>query len=189
MIIPIRIAHTQNKIALYEKRFECYQKIDALLNYSRFSARFSSFECTDKGNPVLMCQWEYLAIHDKPMDQKFHKNLLYSEMKYAFASHCLSEDETAFNSMQLLIRIDDKKALDETVEALKTFINSLFYNSGVKEIKRNQECFYEKAYKVECYKRKLENSLQMYRTVFVAQFISNKVKNFRRERNEISDGV
>lgn len=184
VIVSVCISKKQNKIALYEKRFECYQKIGALLNYAKFVAKFPSFECTEQVNPVWACQWEYLAIHDKPTNRKLRENLLCSEMKQVFASNCFSKDEAVFNSMQLLIRIKDGKKLDEALTALQAFINSLFFCTNLEELKKKQENFSEKMSEIECCQKKLANSLRMYRTAF--QTVVKKLKKFWRERNETS---
>ena len=63
LCISNSIAKKQNRISLFEKRLECYQKLMILKEFSDFANNFDSFDLQPGLNPRIRCQQEYLNIH------------------------------------------------------------------------------------------------------------------------------
>lgn len=138
--IPAWIAHKQNKIALYEKRLECYQKLMALKRFSCFADRFGSFEKNEDFDPVSQCQTEYLEVHGVLDDEKKARNRLYSNMSCMYALQCLAQDEELFLSIPLLTKSKKQDQLDSIETSLQDFVKKLFSKSTRSdELKQSQK--------------------------------------------------
>lgn len=56
LCISNSIAKKQNRISLFEKRLECYQKLMILKEFSDFANNFDSFDLQPGLNPRIRCQ-------------------------------------------------------------------------------------------------------------------------------------
>ena len=139
ILVPFRIAHTQNKIALFEKRLECYQKLMALRDFSNYANRFGSFELQLELDPVYQCQQEYLHIHGVLADERQAQRCRVGNMSGKYAMDCLDKDIELFTSIQLLTGAKKDTPLSEVKSALKAFVEALFTLRDPKGIKSAQK--------------------------------------------------
>jgi len=74
--VPSLIARKQNKIALYEKRFECYQRLESLKSFFLYVKEITSFVASPERqtNPIWICQQRYFSAHALLDDKDFQKN-------------------------------------------------------------------------------------------------------------------
>lgn len=136
---PFRIAHTQNKIALFEKRLECYQRLMALKDFSDFANGFDSFEPQLKTNPIYNCQQEYLQIHGVLADERRAQLCRVGNMNPKYAMDCLDKDTELFTSIQMLFGAKKVIPFSAIESALEIFVKALFIPKTPSEIKSAQK--------------------------------------------------
>ena len=127
--VPTHIAKEQNKIALYEKRFECYQQLKSLETFWMFVKDISTFSSSveKRTNPVWCCQQQYFNAHSLLDDKNFQRNRLEHFFQISYANSCLATDCKMILSLKLLICADeDEKQFEQMQTALKEFISELF---------------------------------------------------------------
>lgn len=154
--IPCRIARQQDKIALYEKRFECYQQFESLKSFWLLTKDIDSFEAdtNTKRNPVFECQQDYFIAHALSDDEKFRRGRYERSHQIAYARFCLEMDRKMFLSLKLLIENGERdKRIDNAQKALETFISLLFSeNSDLDDLLEKKKQFvmeYEDLIKIE----------------------------------------
>lgn len=127
--IPCRIARQQDKIALYEKRFECYQQFESLKSFWLLAQEIDSFETNTKAehNPAWNCQQAYFSVHSLLDDRKSQKGMYDYYQQIAHARFCLEMDRKMFLSLKLLIEDGERdKQIDDVQKSLEMFISALF---------------------------------------------------------------
>lgn len=162
---PFRIAHTQNKIALFEKRLECYQKLMALKSFSTFANRFDSFELQPELDPIYQCQQEYLYVHGVLTDEKRAQMCRVGNMSRKYAMNCLDKDTELFTSIQMLLGVKEDKTLSKIQSALKGFVETLFISKVPSEIKPAQEKLFEAFANAEKCCNSLRYEVKMHHTL------------------------
>ena len=123
--VPCLIARKQNKITLYEKRFECYQRIESLKSFFLYVKEITSFVASPEQptNPIFVCQQRYFSAHAL-LD--FQKNRFDYFHQISYARSCLEEDRKMLLSLGLLVGINKKDRMDKAQDALESFISALF---------------------------------------------------------------
>lgn len=122
--IPALIAHKQNKIALYEKRLECYQQLQALKHFNEFCSKKDDFCITGQIDPVYRCKQEYLNAHYSFLDRDYLKNSQYLQESYAALA--IEKDKNLFESLINLQLFKNDKQAKQSSDTLIEFVNSLF---------------------------------------------------------------
>lgn len=136
VLVPYRIANQQNKVALYEKRLECYQHFKALQTFCDFVGKYESFEkCniqmtksqeTIEVDPVYQCQQKYIDVHNLLFDSDFKKSYMNFALREICIKKCLEKDESFFISLQFLFKEADEKKTNCAKDSLTVFLNELF---------------------------------------------------------------
>lgn len=126
--ISLYIANRQNKIALYEKRLECYQKFLALNTFLDFISKYETFEKKQQseGDPVAQCQQKYLDIHGLLVDKEFQKYRFNCIYRNTYVLNCIEKDGSFFSSVQFLVGSSDEKSLIIANNTLTEFVDELF---------------------------------------------------------------
>lgn len=127
--VPTHIAKEQNKITLYEKRFECYQQLKSLETFWMSVKDIPTFSSSveKQTNPVWSCQQQYFAAHSLLDDKNFQRNRLNHFFQISYANSCLATDCKMVLSLKLLTcENDDENQLEQMHTALKEFIIELF---------------------------------------------------------------
>lgn len=119
---PFKIAHTQNKIALFEKRLECYQRLMALKDFSDYVSKIGPLGAQEK----YQCKQKYLYIHGVLADERRAEMSKIGNMSAKYAKECLDKDSELFTSIELLIKVKNESLLKEVNTSLQEFIKSLF---------------------------------------------------------------
>ena len=178
--VPYRIAHKQNKVALFERRFECFQYFESLKNFAKFVDGFDTFDTQESVSPVLSCQIEYLEFHSVLNDRKNRETVLYSHNRITFALYCLNKDRSFFSTMKLLIRVKDNSELEEVFAALKEFVVELFSTEkNPEDIKQKQKHFSDSFNRIAVYRETFEKTLRMYKSCPILERIKTL---WRQER-------
>lgn len=139
--VPIWIANEQNKIALYEKRFECYQQLESLKAFWLSLKCITSFTSSKEtqSNPVWSCQQNYFNAHALLDDKDFQRNRYDHFHQISYARSCLEADRKMLLSLKLLVGgKNTEEQLDQTQVALEAFIYALF-NEEEKNITQNMD--------------------------------------------------
>ena len=137
--IPCLIARKQNKITLYEKRFECYQRLESLKSFFLYVKEMSSFAASPEQqlNPVWICQQRYFSAHALLDDKDFQNKRFDYFRRISYARSCLEEDRKMLLSLGLLVGINKKDRMDKAQEALESFISLLFNED--KKVNKDKE--------------------------------------------------
>ena len=139
IFISFLTARKQNKIVLFEKRFECYQRLMELKRFSDFANRFNSFEPQSETNPIYDCQQEYLQIHGVLADERRAQLCRVGNMGQKYAMDCLDKDIELFTSIQMLFGTKKVSSFPAVESALVTLVKALFIPKTPSEIKSAQE--------------------------------------------------
>lgn len=158
---PFRIAHTQNRIALFEKRLECYQKLMALKSFSTFANRFDSFELQPELDTIYQCQQEYLFVHGVLADEKRAQMCRVGNMSWKYAMDCLDKDIELFASMQMLFGVKKVIPFSAVESALEIFVKALFIPKTPSEIKSAQKELLKAFTNAEAYCNGLRHEIKM----------------------------
>lgn len=126
ILVPFRVAYIQNRVALFEKRLECYQRLMALKDFSKYTSRFDSFDPQPEIDPIYQCQQEYLYIHGVLADERQAQRCRVGNMSGKYAMGCLDKDIELFTSIQMLMGAKEDTPLSEVKSALKAFVEALF---------------------------------------------------------------
>lgn len=147
VLIPLRIANKQNKIALYEKRFECYQQFKALEAFWLYLNEVSTFNSSPEQqiNHIWICQQRYFSAHALLEDKNFQKDCFNSLRQIIYARFCLEEDRKMLLSLSLLVKNNNRHQFNQTQDALEIFILALFNER--KKFSQDQESATESFYK------------------------------------------
>ena len=126
--VPCLIARKQNKITLYEKRFECYQRLESLKSFFLYVKEISSFVASPEQqlNPAWICQQRYFSAHALLDDKDFQNKRFDYFHRISYARSCLEEDRKMLLSLGLLVGINKKDRMDKAQDALESFISALF---------------------------------------------------------------
>ena len=106
--VPCLIARKQNKITLYEKRFECYQRLESLKSFFLYVKEISSFVSSPEQqlNPAWICQQRYFSAHALLDDKDFQNKRFDYFHRISYARSCLEEDRKMLLSLGLLVGIN-----------------------------------------------------------------------------------
>lgn len=126
ILVPFRVAYIQNRVALFEKRLECYQKLMALKDFSNYANEINSSESLLDSNSTYQCQQEYLYIHGVLADEKRAQMCRTGNMRGKYAKDCLDKDIELFASIKMLFELKNDVPLSEVKSALKAFVEALF---------------------------------------------------------------
>ena len=174
--VPSLIARKQNKIALYEKRFECYQRLESLKSFFLYVKEITSFVASPERqtNPIWICQQRYFSAHALLDDKDFQKNRFDYFYQISYARSCLEEDRKMLLSLGLLVGINKKDRMDKAQDALESFISALFnedkkVNKGKeatassyeKELLQKKDTFVSAFYTILEYESKLEKKMKI----------------------------
>lgn len=122
LVIAIRTAWLQNKVALYSKRLECYQQFQALKSFYLFSHKSKGFE--DDGEEIVSkLRCKYLSIHFSLLDRDYQKNHSVLEETYIFFG--IEKDIAMFESLEYLSLFNNHALTERAAQALESFITVL----------------------------------------------------------------
>ena len=188
--VPCLIARKQNKITLYEKRFECYQRLESLKSFFLYVKEITSFVASpeQQTNPI---QQRYFSAHALLDDKDFQKNRFDYFHQISYARSCLEEDRKMLLSLGLLVGINKKDRMDKAQDALESFISALFneekkLNDGKeatessyeKELLQKKDTFVSEFETILGYESRLEKKMKIE--------TGCKVRPIKKEKN--SDG-
>lgn len=191
--VPCLIARKQNKITLYEKRFECYQRLESLKSFFLYVKEITSFVASpeQQTNPIWICQQRYFSAHALLDDKDFQKNRFDYFHQISYARSCLEEDRKMLLSLGLLVGINKKDRMDKAQDALESFISALFneekkLNAGKeatessyeKELLQKKDTFVSEFETILGYESRLEKKMKIE--------TGCKVRPIKKEKN--SDG-
>ena len=155
ILIPCRIARQQDKIALYEKRFECYQQLESLKTFWNYLNEVTSITSAaeDQTHSVWTCQQYYFNAHSLLDDEDFQRNRFKYFHQNAYARFCLEIDSKMLLSLKLLVADENEEIqIDNVKKTLELFIIALFGKQSEDElsVKKNQFVIeYEKLLQIE----------------------------------------
>lgn len=132
VVVSVIMAHTQNKIALHEKRMECYLHFQALGHFIGFFQKWESFQRAETVDPIYQCQQKYLNIHYDVLDRMYLQNLAIMENNYA--KQALEKDRVFFQSLLFLGILDKKFDTESLYQALESFVTELFIRIRITEM-------------------------------------------------------
>lgn len=191
--VPCLIARKQNKITLYEKRFECYQRLESLKSFFLYVKEISSFVASPEQqlNPAWICQQRYFSAHALLDDKDFQNKRFDYFHRISYARSCLEEDRKMLLSLGLLVGINKKDRMDKAQDALESFISALFneekkLNDGKeatessyeKELLQKKDTFVSEFETILGYESRLEKKMKIE--------AGCKVRPIKKEKN--SDG-
>lgn len=132
IVVPAIIAHKQNRIALYEKRFECYQQLESLKAFFVYIQKITNFEESDEvTNPTWSCQQSYFNAHSLLEDKDYQRQRLDAVHQVTYMRFCIEMDRKLLLSLKLLVA--KKKEIVHIYalqKALTAFVESLFKASA-----------------------------------------------------------
>ena len=191
--VPCLIARKQNKITLYEKRFECYQRLESLKSFFLYVKEISSFVASPEQqlNPAWICQQRYFSAHALLDDKDFQNKRFDYFHRISYARSCLEEDRKMLLSLGLLVGINKKDRMDKAQDALESFISALFNedkkvnkdkeataSSYEKELLQKKDTFVSEFETILGYESRLEKKMKIE--------TGCKVRPIKKEKN--SDG-
>lgn len=137
VIVSIYTARTQNKIALYERRFTCYQQFSGLKAFANFIENLENPAA--ENNTILQYQQKYLDIHNLLVDEEFQKYRFDATRRNVYVWNCLEKDRYFITSTLFLLRRIDEKELEALETAITKFIEELFKSPSEMDIKKITE--------------------------------------------------
>ena len=127
--IPALIAYRQNKIALYEKRLEYYQKLQALKRFAEFCNKWETFNKTDSVDPIYQCQQGYLNAHYSVLDKDYLQN--WQWLRENYVALALEKDQDLFSSLVYLQLFKNLKQAIKCFDALKSLMLNKYLSFAI----------------------------------------------------------
>lgn len=165
LCISNSIAKKQNRISLFEKRLECYQKLMILKEFSDFANNFDSFDLQPGLNPRIRCQQEYLNIHGVFDSEKRTQLSQIGNMGGKYAMDCLNKDIELFTTIQMLFGLNGNTPLLGVKSALKAFVEAFVTLSDPKGVKSAQKNLFKAFADAEEYCNSLRYEVKMHHTL------------------------
>ena len=161
IIVSIRTAGTQNKIALYERRFTCYQQFCGLQAFADFIDKLENPAADN--DTILQYQQKYLDIHNLLVDKEFQKYRFDAPRRNVYVWNCLEKDRYFITSALFLTREIDEPELKALETAMTKFIEALFLpgNMDIKKIVETKDSFIDCFSKVSSIETELKAKLQL----------------------------
>ena len=145
VLIPLFIAKKQNKIALYDKRLECYRTLSSIVDFCEFISQFESFDDNTDQNvkphsPIEACKNKYIFIHDGLNDKARSQMNMLDFWKIMFTRNCINNDKDVICVGAFLTKAISLIDAKEIADALSEFVNALFKPEESSDIlsKRNK---------------------------------------------------
>lgn len=138
--ISIYTAKKQNKIALYEKRLECYLQFIELKSFAEFIEKEENLptgKIEDRSNDndkVLQLQGKYMDIHSLFSNKEFRQYRFDPIQKGIYIGDCLEKDKITLISMEFLLKSTNKVRVFSVQESLSILIGQLFRPASSVEI-------------------------------------------------------
>lgn len=164
IIVPAAISVKQNKIALYEKRFECYQQLESLKTFWNYLKEVTSITSAaeDQTHSVWTCQQYYFNAHSLLDDEDFQRNRFKYFHQNAYARFCLEIDSKMLLSLKLLVADENEEAqIDNVKETLETFVVALFGQQNDDDLMEKKNQFVKEYEKLLPIENKLVNLLKI----------------------------
>ncbi len=161
IIVSIRTAGTQNKIALYERRFTCYQQFCGLQAFADFIDKLEN--PTADNDTISQYQQKYLDIHNLLVDKEFQKYRFDAPRRNVYVWNCLEKDRYFITSALFLTRKIGEAELKALETAMTKFIEALFLpgNIDIKKIAETKDSFIDCFSKVSSIETELKAKLQL----------------------------
>lgn len=157
IFVPNLIAAKQNKIALYEKRLNCYQRFISLKWFWSYLLK-QDFKVDSGKNPIKHCQTEYFKIHD------YIPSKACDEGRVEKLWDCMGEDKKMFLSLKFLIPEHNEEAIKMAQDSLSSFVKALFCEEGnMAEIEKRSHVFVKNFEMIKDYDEKISEQLMLYR--------------------------
>lgn len=158
IFVPNLIAAKQNKIALYEKRLDCYQRFISLKWFWGYLLEQDFTKAETGKNPIKHCQTEYFKIHD------YIPSKAYDEGRVEKLWDCMGEDEKMFLSLKFLIPEHNEEAIKMVQESLSSFVKALYCEKGnIEKVGKKSLEFTKNFEMIKDYDEKLSKQLMLYR--------------------------
>ena len=126
--VPNFIASEQNKIALFDKRFEKYQEFLALKEFSDRIKEVTS-ETNQIKDYIYSIQQKYLDVHNVLVEERYIRYRYDQAFRNVAVLKSLEKDTELFKMIPLLLRIKNEEAIIETNKVFKKFILEVFKSS------------------------------------------------------------
>lgn len=132
IIISIYTAKKQNKIALYEKRLNCYLQFSELRKFVEFIAKSDNLpqNVSDKNDAgiskIQEIQDQYCRGHNLFVNQEFLRYRLDSIKRNVYIWDCLEKDQFMLTSLLFLAKHTEEIELGNVKSALSKLIRELF---------------------------------------------------------------
>ena len=143
VIVSVCTAKKQNKIALYDKKFECYQQLQALKSFIESCEQLKEFKSADD---VSNCQQKYLSIHYSVLDREYLRNGVMLRNAYAYTG--IEKDRALLTSCAFLGIFKQKDLSNVTIldlmNALESFVKELFKSFPEGKDKEKQDSIKQK---------------------------------------------
>lgn len=125
IFVPCFIAKRQNKIALFDKRFQKYQQFLALKEFSEIIKNIALENNQIEGH-IWTIQESYLNIHIAGVDKEYIKNRKDITYIKIVALSNLERDKELFETLPLVLKIKDITVIKSVNESLQQFVKKLF---------------------------------------------------------------
>lgn len=156
IFVPNLIAAKQNKIALYEKRLDCYQRFISLKWFWGYLLEQDFTKAETGKNPIKHCQTEYFKIHD------YIPLKAYDEARVEKLWDCMGEDEKMFLSLKFLTPKHNDEAIKIAQDSLSSFVKALFCEEGnMAEIEKRSHVFVKNFEMIKDYDEKISEQLML----------------------------
>ena len=164
VIVPAQIAKEQNKIALYEKRFEYYEQFEALKQFWLYVKDIGGLTKESINNTtVLEYQFNYFNAHSILEDKDFWRKGHDSSYQLFYVRSCLEVDRKMFLSIKLLVATDSQiECIENAQYALEVFIEQLFFKAAEQYKISSSMREKEKAYDYESFFCKKEKFIEEF---------------------------
>lgn len=161
--VPNFIASEQNKIALFDKRFEKYQEFLALKEFSDCIKEVISGTSQIK-DYIYSIQQKYLDVHNVLAEERYIRYRYDQAFRNIAVFKSLEKDTELFKMIPLLLRIKNEEAIIETNKVFKEIIFEVFNSpekmSADKILELGQE-FVEKFSNIEFIENEFVKRLQL----------------------------
>lgn len=161
VIVSICTAKIQNKIALYERRFICYQQFCGLQAFADFIDQLEN-PAVDN-DTISQYQQKYLDIHNLLVDKEFQKYRFDPTRRNVYVWNCLEKDRYFITSALFLLRRIDEKELEALETAITKFIEELFRlpdKMDIKKITERKDSFIDSFSKIRFIEEELKTTLR-----------------------------
>ena len=166
--VPSKIAKRQDKIALYSKRFLCYEHFKVLKEFSEFIQKYKTFDRADDNStdPVLQCQSKYMDAHNLLVDEEVQK-YRFDPVRYnMYVLNCLEKDRYFITTTFFLLKAAKEDDLQTLEKSLTAFVEQLFKQSNeicIDKIKETRDAFVSAFSKVSSMETELKKTLDIGR--------------------------